>query len=285
VGDYIVAINGEELKAPDNIYRLLDGTANHQTVLAVNRQPSLTGARQTTVVPIANEQTLRTRAWVESNRRLVDKLSGGQLAYVYLPNTGQPGYTSFNRYYFSQQDKQGAVIDERFNGGGSAADYIIDVLQREFDGYFNNVAGDRYPFTSPSAGIWGPKVMIINEMAGSGGDLMPWMFHARKIGELVGKRTWGGLVHTADTPTFIDGGSMIAPRGGFFSREGKWAVENEGVPPDVDVENWPKDVIAGHDPQLEKAIQEAMRLLKDKPVTRMSTEPPPPTWGQRKPAK
>ena len=102
------------------------------------------------------------------------------------------------------------------------------MLQRDFDGYFNNVAGDRYPFTSPSAGIWGPKVMIINEMAGSGGDLMPWMFRHRKIGLLVGKRTWGGLVHTADTPPFIDGGSMIAPRGGFFTREGKWAVENEG---------------------------------------------------------
>ncbi len=136
------------------------------------------GARQVTVVPVANEQGLRTRAWVEANRRLVDKLSNGQLAYVYVPSTGQPGYASFNRYYFSQQDKLGAIIDERYNSGGSAADYIIDVLQRDFDGYFNNVAGDRYPFTSPSAGIWGPKVMIMNEMAGSGGDLMPWMFQS-----------------------------------------------------------------------------------------------------------
>lgn len=281
-GDYIIAINGEELKAPDSIYRLLDGTANRQTVLTVNNRPTLDGAHQVTVVPIANEQTLRTRAWVEENRRLVDKLSNGKLAYVYLPNTGQPGYTSFNRYYFAQQDKLGAIIDERFNGGGSAADYIIDVLQRDFDGYFNNVAGDRYPFTSPAAGIWGPKVMIINEMAGSGGDLMPWMFHHRKIGLLVGKRTWGGLVHTADTPVFVDGGSMIAPRGGFFNREGKWAVENEGIPPDLDVENWPKDVIAGHDPQLERAVQEALRMLQEKPVNRLATEPPPPTWGQRK---
>jgi tricorn protease len=282
VGDYIVAVNGIELKAPDNIYRLLDGTANRQTVLSLNNHPAMDGARQVTVIPVANEQGLRTRAWVEANRRLVDKLSGGQLAYVYLPNTGQPGYTSFNRYYFAQQEKKGAIIDERFNGGGSAADYIIDVLQRDFDGYFNNVAGDRYPFTSPSAGIWGPKVMIVNEMAGSGGDLMPWMFKYRKIGVLVGKRTWGGLVHTADTPTFIDGGSMIAPRGGFFSREGKWAVENEGTPPDIDVENWPKDVIAGHDPQLERAVQEAMRLMKEHPVDRATKEPLPPTWGKRR---
>jgi tricorn protease len=282
VGDYILAVNGTELRTPDNIYRLLDGTANRQTVLSINNRPVMDGARQVTVLPIANEQGLRTRAWVEENRRTVDKLSNGQLAYVYLPNTGQPGYTSFNRYYFAQQDKKGAVIDERFNGGGSAADYIIDVLQRDFDGYFNNVAGDRVPFTSPAAGIWGPKVMIINEMAGSGGDLMPYMFRYRKIGTLVGKRTWGGLVHTSDTPPFVDGGSMIAPRGGFFSRDGKWAVENEGVGPDIDVENWPKDVIAGHDVQLERAVQEAMRLLKEKPANRMMTEPAPPTWGVRK---
>jgi tricorn protease len=280
-GEYILAINGIELRAPDNIHRLLDGTANRQTTLTVNTTPAMEGARTVVVVPVANEGGLRTRAWVESNRRLVEKLSDGQLAYVYLPNTGQPGYTSFNRYYFSQQDKKGVVVDERFNGGGSAADYIIDVLQRDFDGYFNNVAGDRFPFTSPSAGIWGPKVMIINEMAGSGGDLMPYMFRRRKIGPLIGKRTWGGLVHTADTPPFVDGGSMIAPRGGFFTRDGKWAVENEGVGPDIDIENWPKDVIAGRDPQLERAVQEAMRLLKERPIDRMSKEPPPPTWGQR----
>ncbi len=280
-GDYILAINGIELKAPDNIYRLLDGTANRQTTLTVNSTPSMEGARTVTVIPVANEQGLRTRAWVESNRRLVEKLSDGQLAYVYLPNTGQPGYTSFNRYYFSQQDKKGVVVDERFNGGGSAADYIIDILQRDFDGYFNNVAGERYPFTSPAAGIWGAKVMIINEMAGSGGDLMPYMFRRRKIGPLIGKRTWGGLVHTADTPPFIDGGSMIAPRGGFFTREGKWAVENEGVGPDFDVENWPKDLIAGRDPQLERAVQEAMRMLKERPVDRTAKEPPPPVWGKR----
>ena len=281
VGDYILAINGVELRVPDNIHRLLDGTANRQTTLTVNTTPAMEGARTVTVMPVASEQALRTRAWVESNRRLVEKLSDGQLAYVYLPNTGQPGYNSFNRYYFSQQDKKGVVVDERFNGGGSAADYIIDVLQRDFDGYFNNVAGDRYPFTSPSAGIWGPKVMIINEMAGSGGDLMPYMFRRRKIGPLIGKRTWGGLVHTADTPPFIDGGSMIAPRGGFFTRDGKWAVENEGVAPDIDVENWPKEVVAGRDPQLERAVQEAMRMLKERPIDRAPKEPAPPVWGQR----
>jgi tricorn protease len=281
VGDYVVAINGEELRAPDNIYRLLDGTANRQTTIAVNARPSLEGARNVVVVPVANEQGLRSRAWIEKNRRIVDSLSNGQLAYVYLPNTAAGGYSYFNRYYFAQQDRKGAILDERFNSGGQAADYIIDVLGRKFDGYFNNVAGDRTPFTSPEAGIWGPKVMIINEMAGSGGDLMPYMFQYRKLGPLVGKRTWGGLVHTADTPGFIDGGSMIAPRGGFISREGQWRVENEGTAPDIDVENTPKEVIAGHDPQLERAVAEAMRMLKEHPVERMTREPPAPTWGKR----
>ena len=280
-GDYIVAINGTELKAPDNIYRLLDGTANKQTVIAVNSRPTLEGARQVTVIPVANEQGLRTRAWVERSRHIVDSLSNGKLAYVYIPNTGQPGYTSFNRYYFAQQDRKAAVIDERYNGGGSAADYIVDILGRDYDGYFNNPAGDRVPFTSPAQGIWGPKVMIINEMAGSGGDLMPYMFKRRKIGPLVGKRTWGGLVATSDTPPFVDGGSMIAPRFGFFARDNKWAVENEGVAPDIDVENWPKDVIAGRDPQLERAVQEALKLLAANPGDRLMAEPPPPTWGKR----
>ncbi len=280
-GDYLLAINGVELRAPDNMYRLLDGTANRQTVLTVNSRPVMEGARQITVVPVANEQGLRTRAWVERNRRIVDSLSGGKLAYVYLPNTGQPGYTSFNRYYFAQQDRSGVVVDERFNGGGSAADYIVDLLGRDFDGYFNNPVGDRYPYTSPANGIWGPKVMIINEMAGSGGDLMPFMFKRRKLGPLVGTRTWGGLVATTDTPPFVDGGSMIAPRFGFFDRNDKFAVENEGVAPDITVENWPKDVIAGRDPQLERAVQEAMRLLQAAPNTRATKEPTAPVWGKR----
>jgi tricorn protease len=281
VGDYVLAVNGEPLAGGDNIYRLLDGTADRQTVLTVNDRPTADGAHDVTVLPVASDQSLRSRAWVEHNRHVVDSLSHGRLAYVYLPSTAQPGYAYFNRYYFAQQDRQGAVIDERYNSGGSAADYIIDVLQRTFDGYFNNVAGRRLPFTSPEAGIWGPKVMIINEMAGSGGDLMPWMFKSRKVGTLVGKRTWGGLVHTADTPPFIDGGSAIAPRGGFFGTDHNWHVENEGTSPDVDVEDWPRDMIAGHDRQLETAVATALRQLAEHPVKRDSVEPPYPTWGKR----
>jgi tricorn protease len=266
VGDYIMSINGTELLASDDIQRLLDGTANKQTVLMLNATPSLQGARRVVVVPVANEGGLRTRQWVENNRRIVDSLSKGKLAYVHLPNTAQGGYESLNRYYFAQQDRPGVIVDERFNGGGSLADYIIEVLQRQMDGYFNNPVSDRTPFASPAAGIWGPKVMIINEMAGSGGDALPYMFKRRKIGTLVGMRTWGGLVGTWDTPTLVDGGTMIAPRGGFFDLDGKWAVENEGVSPDIEVETWPKELNAGHDAQLERAVAEALRQLAEKPV-------------------
>jgi tricorn protease len=282
VGDYILAVNGIDVRPPESIYRAFDGTATHQTEVTVSTHPTMDGARRVNVIPIANDAGLRARAWVERNRHIVDSLSHGQLAYVHLPNTGEGGYSSFNRYYFAQQDRKGAVIDERYNSGGSAADYIIDVLQRTIDGYFNNPVGDRYPFTSPAAGIWGPKVMIINEMSGSGGDLMPYMFKLRGVGPLVGKRTWGGLVGIWDTPLFVDGGIMYAPRGGFFRKDGKaWAVENEGISPNVEVEDWPKDVADGHDAQLEQAVATAMKMLAEHPVDRATHEPPPAMWGKR----
>lgn len=279
-GDYILAINGQELRGNDNLFRLLEGTANRQTLITINSRPTFSGARTITVVPVSSESGLRQRDWIEANRRKVDELSGGRLAYVYVPNTSSGGYTYFNRYYFAQQDREGVVIDERFNGGGSAADYFIDVLTRQRFGYFNNRVADRKPFSSPLAGIWGPKVMIINEMAGSGGDLFPYMFRHAGLGPLVGTRTWGGLVGTWDTPPLIDGGTMIAPRGGFFDLDGKWAVENEGVAPDIHVEMTPKDVIAGRDPQLERAVAEALRLLETNPVI-SRPEPPAPIRSRR----
>jgi tricorn protease len=279
-GDYILAVNGVELTAPTNPYSLFEGTVNRQTVLRVNRRPTMEGSREITVVPIANETALRSRVWVEDNRRLVDRLSNGRLAYVYLPNTGGGGYTYFNRYYYAQQDKQGAVLDERYNGGGSAADYIVEMVGRRLHGYFNNPVGDRKLFSTPQAGIWGPKVMIVNESAGSGGDLMPFMFKQAKVGPLIGTRTWGGLVGIWDTQRLIDGGSITNPRGGFIDLQGRWAVENEGVAPDIEVEITPRDAAAGRDPQLERAVQEALRLLQASPLPRV-VEPPPPVRSRR----
>lgn len=264
-GDYLLAVNGTELTTDMNPYSLFGGQAERQTVITVNDDPSLDGAREVTVVPVGNETALRSRAWVEDNRRKVNEMSNGQLAYVWLPNTSTAGYDYFNRYYFAQQDKKGAVIDERFNGGGSAADYMIDILSRELHGFFNNPVGDNTPFTSPGAGIWGPKVMVINESAGSGGDYLPYMFKQEKIGPLVGRTTWGGLVGIWDTPPLVDGGGITAPRGGFYNLDGEWAVENEGVEPDIRVEMTPKEVINGNDPQLQRAVQEAMKLLKETP--------------------
>jgi tricorn protease len=279
-GDYLLEVNGQRLTADMNIYELFESAAGRQVRIRVNDRPSMDGSRVETVVPVGNENGLRMRDWIESNRRKVDEMSNGQLAYVYVPNTGAVGYEYFNRYYFSQQDKAGAVIDERNNGGGSAADYMVDIMARDLHGYFNSRANDRKPFTTPMAGIWGPKVMIINENAGSGGDLLPYMFRKMEIGPLIGTRTWGGLVGTWDTPRFIDGGGMIAPRGGFFNVDGEWAVEGEGVEPDIEIFQHPAEVARGNDPQLEAAVDEALRLLQLNPVE-LQPEPEPPVRWKR----
>jgi len=279
-GDYIVAIDGRELRAPTNPFALLEGTAGRPVTLTVSDAPAGSATRDVVIEPVGSEGQLRSWAWIEGNRQKVHEMSDGRLAYVYLPNTGQGGYTYFNRMYFAQQDRQGAVIDERNNGGGSAADYIVDVMARELTGYFNSRAGDRKPWTQPMAGLFGPKVMIINERAGSGGDLMPYLFRFREVGPLVGTTTWGGLVGTWDTPPLIDGGRFVAPRGGFFDVDGEWAVEADGVAPDIEVMNAPREVAAGRDPQLEAAVAEALRLLENGTVEFMP-EPAPPVRYRR----
>lgn len=271
-GDYLLEVNGRPLAATTNIYSLFEGTANRQTLIRVNKTPSTEGSRLITVVPVASEDTLRTRAWIENNRRLVDKLSNGKLAYVWLPNTANPGYTYFTRYFYAQQDKDGAVIDERYNHGGMVADYIVNELDRKLMGYF--ALRDGTPSTSPIAGIYGPKVMLINESAGSGGDALPYMFRLRKIGPLIGTRTWGGLVGTLGIPATIDGGGITAPSLAFYNLKGEWDVENIGVAPDIEVEYTAADVLKGRDPQLERAVQEALRLLELNPVRRVPRPAP-----------
>ncbi len=282
-GDYLLAVDGAALRPPDNPYRLLEGTAGRTITLTVSSTPSTEEARDIVIEPIPNEGLLRIRAWVAANQARVDEMSGGRLAYVWLPNTARAGYEYFNRMYYAQQDREGAVIDERNNGGGSAADYIVDMLDRELTGYFNSRAGDRKPWTQPMAGLFGPKVMIVNESAGSGGDLLPYLFRLRGIGPLVGTRTWGGLVGTWDTPPLIDGGFFVAPRGGFFDVNGEWAVEGEGVAPDIEIRNDPAPVIAGRDPQLEAAVEEALRLLETEGIALEEEPPPPVRW--RRPAR
>ena len=271
-GDYILEVNGKPFDAKTNFYSRFENTANRQIVLKVNSKPSADGARLITVVPIASENGIRTRAWVENNRRMVDKLSGGRLAYVWLPNTAGPGYASFIRYYYSQQDKDGSVIDERYNEGGMIADFVINELDRKPVGFF--ALRDGKPFYSPIAGIYGPKVLLINESAGSGGDALPFYFRVRKLGPMIGTRTWGGLVGTLGTPQTIDGGGITAPCLAFYNLDGKWDVENVGVAPDIAVENSPASVNGGHDLQLERAVAEGLKLLEKEPMKRMPRPAP-----------
>jgi tricorn protease len=264
-GDYILAVNGQNLSAKQDPYELLNNTAKLQTSLLVNNKPTSDGAWTIIVQPTESESALRQLAWVEGNRRQVDKLSKGKLGYVWVPNTGGAGFNSFNRYYFAQQDKSGAVIDERFNGGGSLDDYMVDLMVRRLRaGITNEVPGGKA--MKLPAGILGPKVLLINELAGSGGDFFPWIFRQQKVGPLIGTRTWGGLVKSSTHYAFIDGGSMTAPDNGIFDpAQNKWIAENIGISPDIEQTITAMAVSKGIDLQLEKAVEETLKLLEREP--------------------
>ena len=263
-GDYLLAVDGRALHATDNVYSDFLDKAGKQVVLRVGPNPDGRGARDVTVMTVPEELNLRHRDWLVHNMQVVDEMSGGKLAYVYLPNTGDAGYESFNRYYMAQVGKQGAVIDERFNGGGSIANYIIETMQRTLTSYWYTRQGE--VFTSPLDAIFGPKVMIINQFAGSGGDWMPWAFKSVGLGPTIGEKTWGGLVGIYDYPQLIDGGFVTAPRVAFFNPNGTWDVENHGVPPDVPVLLDPRAWREGHDVQLEKAVSVALDELEQHPL-------------------
>jgi tricorn protease len=261
-GEYLLAVAGKELRAPGNLYERFERTADRIVEITVGPNPDGAGSRTVKVVPVESEVALRNRDWVEGNLRRVTEATGGKVAYVYVPNTAQLGHTYFKRYFFPQSDRQAVIVDERHNGGGSVADYYIDILRRPVVSYWAMRYGA--DIKTPIAGIHGPKVMLIDETAGSGGDLLPWMFRKFQLGPLVGKRTWGGLVGILGFPVLMDGGSVTAPNLAFWTEEG-FGVENEGVPPDVEVEQTPADVIAGRDPQLEKAIEIALAELQKNP--------------------
>lgn len=265
-GDYLIAVNGQDVSANDNLYSFFENTANKIITITVGKNHDGSDARTVKVVPVARESALRNRDWVEGNIKKVDKATNGQVAYVYVPNTANAGHEYFKRYFFPQATKKAIIIDERYNGGGYLADYYIDILKRPEQAYWNFRYGK--DLKSPSASIQGPKVMITDETAGSGGDYLPWMFRKFKLGTIVGKRTWGGLVGVLGYPEFIDGGVVTAPNVAFYSENG-FRVENEGVAPDIEVEQWPELVIKGHDPQLEKAIEIALKGLEENPPKKM----------------
>ena len=278
VGDYILAVNGRELHSTGNIYSFFEETAGKQVVLKIGPNPDGKDAREVTVVPVESEENLRHRDWIENNRRTVDQATGGRVAYVYVPNTAGGGYTSFNRYFFSQVGKEGVIIDERFNEGGQLADYIIDYLRRPM--MSKAVTREGHDWSSPSEAIYGPKAMIINEMSGSGGDALPWYFRKAGLGPLVGKKTWGGLVGIGGYPVLIDGGRVTAPRVAIFGLKGEWEVENVGVAPDIEVDLDPAAYRNGHDAQLDKAIEVVMQQLKEHPLPKYE-RPPYPNYHEK----
>ncbi len=265
-GEYLLKVDGTEVSGSDNVYRFFEGKAGRQVLLTVGPEPELEGSREVTVVPVQSESTLRNFAWIEDNRRYVDRVTGGRVAYVYMPDTAFGGYTYFNRYFYAQVGRQALIVDERFNGGGMLATDIIERFQRRLMSLVATRDGEDE--VQPQGAIFGPKVMLINEFAGSGGDAMPWYFKRAKIGPLVGKRTWGGLVGRAGAPQLMDGGFVSAPSSGVWSPDGHWIAENVGVLPDVEVELDPKSVREGKDPQLEKAIEIVLDELAQKPLTK-----------------
>jgi tricorn protease len=263
-GEYLLAVNGRDLHATDNIYSFFEGAAGKQVVLHVGTNPDGAGARDVTAVAIDSEHGLRNLAAIEGNRRKVDEMTNGQVAYVYIPNTAGAGFTNFNRYFFAQVQKKAVIIDERYNEGGQIADYVIDTLRRVPMSRYETREGE--DVTDPGGAIFGPKTMIINQSAGSGGDLMPWYFRKAGLGPLIGVRTWGGLVGIGGYPVLLDGGMITAPRTAIYGLHGQFEVENHGIPPDIEVEYDPKSVAAGHDPQLERAVQYVTEQLKEHPL-------------------
>jgi tricorn protease len=261
-GEYILAVNGKDLTGDKEMYSYFENTDGKITELTINDKPDYAGSRVVKVVPVSDDYSLRNRDWVEGNLKKVTEATGGKVAYVYVPNTASEGHDYFKRYFFPQSNRKAIIIDERFNGGGSLADYYIDILQRPLQAYWNMRYG--MDLKSPSASIQGPKVMIIDETAGSGGDFLPWMFRKFKVGTLVGKRTWGGLVGILGFPPLLDGGGVTAPNVAIWTKDG-FVVENTGIAPDIEVEQWPADIINGKDPQLEKAIQVALEELAKNP--------------------
>jgi tricorn protease len=264
VGDYLLAVNGKPVTVDREVYAAFQETAGKQTTITVGPNPNGSGTRDVVVIPLASERGLRYLAWIEDNRRLVDRLSGGKLGYVHMPDTEFGGFTSFNRYFFAQIGKQGIVLDERYNHGGQIADYVIDVLSRKATGIIKGRDGQTY--TDPPLAIYGPKVMVINQYAGSGGDALPWLFRKANLGPLVGVRTWGGLVGIGGYPVLMDGGSVMAPRVAIGGLHGQWEVEGHGIPPDIEVQQDPKLIREGHDPQLEAAVNAALKSLSEHPV-------------------
>ncbi len=264
-GDYLLAIDGVELKADDNPYQRLRNKTFAVT-FTLNAKPSFEGARQVTYRPIESDASLRYLDFVLRSKEAVDKLSGGKVGYLHIPDMGAPGLYEFIKWYYPQIRKEGLIVDVRANGGGNVSEMILERLGKKLLGTRFGSDGD-HPSTYPRTVFHGSMVALCNETSASDGDIFPYRFRFAGLGPLIGKRTWGGVVGGGGELTLIDGGSVFVPRSGTNSPTGEWIIEGEGVSPDIEVENDPVSMLAGHDLQLERGVQEVLKRIAEKPMT------------------
>jgi len=276
-GDFLLAIDGVDLTTDDNPFRLLEGKGDQQVTLTLNSSASTSGARTVTVQTITDERSLRYLDWITTRAALVDELSDGRIGYIHLPNTAFEGNRALQKFFYSQSSKAGLIVDDRYNGGGFIPDRMIEMLSRTTLSYWSRRGIEA--FTTPGFRHDGPKAMLINGYAASGGDALPYYFRKEGLGKLVGTTTWGGLIGISGNPLLSDGGGILYPTFRFYDTEGEWAVENEGVAPDVEVWDLPEAIAAGGDPSIEKAVEILLQELEGfdgDPET-----PTPPDMGGR----
>lgn len=270
VGDYVLAVNGTPVDASKEIHAAFLDTAGRTITITVSENPVIDEkARDVVVRPIPNEGSLRYRTWVEKNRKYVEEKSGGRVGYIHVPDTGTNGMNELNRQFIGQMNKEALIVDERWNGGGQSPDKFIELLNRPALSYFHTRNGRNDPV--PGISHLGPKCMLINSLAGSGGDAFPYYFRKAGVGKLIGTRTWGGLVGLSWNPELIDGGALRVPRHAFFETDGTWGVEGYGVAPDIEVVDDPALMVDGSDPQLDAAIRHMLDELKRRPYVAPKT--------------
>ena len=256
VGDYVLAIDGEELKAGDDPYRLLRNKADNPVQLTLNKKPSMEGARTVSYRPITDEGSLIYLDWINGNRRKVSEATGGRVGYIHIPDMGANGIREFIKWYYPQIRKEGLIVDVRANGGGNVSRMLIERLRRKLLALNYSRTVDEAN-TYPDGVFIGPMVALLDGNSASDGDIFPAMFREAGLGPLIGKRSWGGVVGI--------------PESGFANTKGQWIIEGYGVDPDIEVDNDPKSVLEGKDPQLERGIVEILARLKQ--PTRLPTKP------------
>ncbi|MDB6149933.1 MAG: Periplasmic protease, partial [Chthoniobacter sp.] len=265
-GDWLLAVNGTKIDPAKDPWAAFQGLADKPVMITVNSKPTREGAREVLVQPMGSEAALRHHAWIDANRRRVEKLSGGRLGYIYVPNTAIEGQNELFRQFRAQFMKPGLVIDERWNSGGQIPDRFIELLGRKVTNHWG--VRDGRDWQTPTLAHDGPKAILANGWSGSGGDCFPWLFRKAGLGPIVGTRTWGGLIGMTGAPGLIDGGSVTVPTFSIYDTDGKWIIEGRGVEPDIEVEDDPAQMQDGADPQLDRAIKELVNTLDTKPTPR-----------------